>query len=92
MLRVQGLGDLGFRGLGNRLACLLEEVPGAIRDFIWTSIPDNYSGLLKITTHLDHIGHCNKASGTNWSNRWTYREIIINTRRDKVREFTPSGI
>ena len=27
----------------------------------------------KNSTHLDHISHCNIASGTNWSNRWTYR-------------------
>ena len=28
---------------------------------------------MKITTHLDHISHCEAASGPNWSNRWTYR-------------------
>ena len=32
---------------------------------------------MKITTHLDHIGHCKTASGTNWSNRWTYRALAI---------------
>ena len=25
----------------------------------------------QITTHLNHISHCEIASGTNWSNRWT---------------------
>ena len=39
---------------------------------------------MKVTTHLDHIRHCNKASGTDWSNRWTYRVVIINTRRDYI--------
>ena len=28
-----------------------------------------YSVTMKITTHLDHIGHCKTASGANWSNR-----------------------
>ena len=29
--------------------------------------------LNKINTHLDHISRCKTASGTTWSNRWTYR-------------------
>ena len=33
----------------------------------------------KLTTHLDHISHCKTASGTNWSNRWTYLVFIKNT-------------
>ena len=37
---------------------------------------------MKITSHLDHISHCNTASGTNWSNRWTCRVSNIKTRRD----------
>jgi hypothetical protein len=53
-------------------------------DFIRTGIYDEYSGLMKITTHLDHISHCKTVSGTNWSNRWTYRVFIINTRRDEI--------
>ena len=28
---------------------------------------------MKFTTHLDHVSHCKTASGTNWSERWTYR-------------------
>jgi len=51
-------------------------------DFIRTSIYDKYSGSTKITTHLDHVSYCKTASDTNWSNRWTYRVFIINTRRD----------
>ena len=53
-----------------------------LTDFIWTSIYDKYPGSIKITTHLDHIRHCKAASGTNWSNRWTYRAFIINARCD----------
>ena len=34
---------------------------------------DIYSSSMKITAHLDHTSHCKRASGTNWSNRWTYR-------------------
>ena len=41
---------------------------------------------MKITTHLDQTGHCKTASGTNWSNRWTHRAFIINTRRDEIGE------
>ena len=41
-------------------------------DFIRMSIYDNYSGSIKITTHLDHIRHCKTASGTNVLNGWTY--------------------
>ena len=36
----------------------------------------------RITTHLDHISHCKTTFGMNWSNRWTYRVFIINSRRD----------
>jgi len=28
---------------------------------------------MKITTRPDLTSHCKTASGTNWSNRWTYR-------------------
>ena len=42
------------------------------------------SGSVKYTTHLDHISHCKTASGTNWSNRLTYRVFIKNTRHDKL--------
>ena len=52
------------------------------RDLIRTSECDKYSGLIKIITHLDHISHCETASGTNWSNRWTYQVSLTNTRRD----------
>ena len=50
------------------------------KDLIRTSIYDNYSGAMKITTHLNHISHCKSAAGTNWSNRWTYCVCIMNTR------------
>ena len=35
-------------------------------------IYDEYAGSTKIAAHLDHISRCKTASGTNWSNRWTY--------------------
>ena len=54
------------------------------RNFIRTSICDKYSGSIKITSHLDHISHWKTASGTNWSNRWTYRVLITITRRDWI--------
>ena len=38
----------------------------------------------KSTTHLDHTSHCKTTTGTNWSNRWTNRVFIINTRRDSI--------
>jgi len=34
-------------------------------NLILTSVYDRYSGSMKITTHLDHISHCETASGTN---------------------------
>ena len=51
---------------------------------IRTIIYDKYSGSTKITTHLDHISHRKMTSGINWSNRWTCRAFIINTRRDSI--------
>ena len=42
---------------------------GRARPYVY----DRYLGSTKITTHLDHTGRCKIASGTNWSNRWTYR-------------------
>ena len=53
-------------------------------DFIRTSICDKYSVSMNITSHMDHIRHCKTASGTNWSNGWTHRVCIINTRRDQI--------
>jgi len=38
-----------------------------------------YSGSMKITTHLDHIGHCKTSSGTNWSYRWGHGEHSSST-------------
>ena len=35
------------------------------QDLIRTSIYDQHSGSMNITTHLDHISHCKKASGIN---------------------------
>ena len=52
-------------------------------DVFRTSIYDKYSRPIKITTHLYHVGHCQTTSGTNWSNRWTYRVFIVNTRSDQ---------
>ena len=52
-------------------------------NLIRTSIEDKYSGSMKLTAHLD-ISPCKTASGTNWSNGWTYRVFIINTRRDST--------
>ena len=46
-------------------------------DLTRTSIRDKYPGSTKITTHLDHIGQCKTASGTNWSKRWTYQSKIL---------------
>ena len=51
-------------------------------NFIRTSVCDKHSGSTKFTTRLDHISHCQTASGTNRSNRWTYRVFIINAHRD----------
>ena len=45
---------------------------------------DEYSGSMKITSHLDHVSHCKTASGTNWSNRWTSRVSMINTRPNEI--------
>ena len=36
------------------------------------------------TTHRDHSGHFITTSGTNWSNRWTYRVFIMDSRRDSI--------
>ena len=52
-----------------------------LRNLIRASIRDEYSGLMKITTHLDHVSHCEAEFCTNRSNRWTYRVSIINTHR-----------
>ena len=30
---------------------------------------------MKVTAHLDHTSRCQTASGTSWSNRWTYRDL-----------------
>ena len=42
-------------------------------NLIRTSIHYKYSGSMKTTAHMDHISHCKTTSGTDWSNRWTYR-------------------
>ena len=39
---------------------------------------------MQINTHLNHTSHYKTASGTNWSNRWTYRVHIRSTRRDSI--------
>ena len=50
-------------------------------DFTRTSIYGKYSGLTKITAHLNYISHCKTASSTISSSRWTYPVFIINTRQ-----------
>ena len=55
-----------------------------VTDLIQTGTYDEYSCAMKLTTRLDHISHCKTASGTNWSNRWTYRVSTINTRPDQI--------
>ena len=49
-----------------------------------TSIHDKYSGSMKSTARLDHIGLCKAASSTFISNRWTYRTFLKNTHRDQI--------
>ena len=51
-------------------------------DLIRMSFYDAYTGSMKFTTQLDDISHCKITSGTNWSDRRTYRVRIIHTRRD----------
>jgi hypothetical protein len=46
-----------------------------------TTIYHEFSGSIKITTHLDHVSHRETTSGTNWWNRWTYLVFIIHDRR-----------
>ena len=43
---------------------------------------ENYSGSMKITTHLDHISDCKTSSGTNVSSIWTYWVFIMHTHRN----------
>jgi hypothetical protein len=56
----------------------------ACSNLIRTSFYGECSGAMEITTHPDHISHCQTASSTSWSNRQTYRASIINTRRDST--------
>ena len=42
------------------------------QNLVRTSIYDKYLVSMQISTHLDHISNFKTASGTNWSNRWTY--------------------
>ena len=56
--------------------------PSSALDLISASIHIQYSAPTKIATHLDHIIHCKTTSGTNESNRWTYRVFILDTRPD----------
>ena len=46
-------------------------VPALIRTIIY----DKLSGSTKVTTHLDHVSHCEITSGTSWLNGWTYRVL-----------------
>ena len=49
---------------------------------IWTSVHDKYSASTKITSQLDHVSHCELASGTNWSDGGTLGVSTTNTNRD----------
>ena len=54
--------------------------PGPFRARVRSSpgrVYDQYSGSIKIPTHLGHVGHCKTASGENSSSKWTYRASII---------------
>ena len=48
------------------------ELLTASRSRAGPNIHDKNSGPIKITAQLHHISHCKTATGTNWSNRWTY--------------------
>ena len=63
---------LGVAGEGRRLACVAPDrlAPGRHRAQVSPISP----GRVEITSHLDHISHFKTASGTNWSDRWTYRQ------------------
>ena len=50
--------------------------------FIRTSIADEYSGLIKITTHPDHVFHCKTTSGSNRLKRWSSQYFSIDARRN----------
>ena len=60
-------------------------------DLIGKSICDKYSGSMKIASRLDLNSHYKTASGTNRSNRWTYRVFITNTCRKEIGEAGVSG-
>ena len=51
--------------------------PESRPNLIRASISDKYSGLMRISAHLDHMSHCKITSGTHRSNRWTYPVFII---------------
>ena len=50
-------------------------------NLIRTIIFNKYSGWMKITSPPDQISHCKTTSGSNWSNRWTYRVSTIHSLR-----------
>jgi hypothetical protein len=94
----------GFRSATPSISCfgrlgpspLQETSQGQLRPpqvpcahFIRTSIYDKCSGSTNITTHLNHISHCETSFGANWLNRWTNRVCIINTRANGFRSATP---
>jgi hypothetical protein len=54
-------------------------------DLTRTSIRDEHSGSMKITTHLNRISHCKATPGTNWSDRWTNLVFLMNIRRDLIK-------
>ena len=56
-------------------------------NLIRTRIYDKFSRSMKTTAHLVHISHRKTASGTNWSNRLTYRVFIMNTHRDEIASY-----
>ena len=69
-------------GSGGGVRC--GQIGHFLGSLILTGMYHKYSGSMNVTTHMDHIGYCETASGTHWLNRWTYRVFIITTRRDSI--------
>ena len=62
--------DEGCTTFGPRVNCVRQvDFRWKRRHLIRTSICDKYSGSMKITTHLDHVRHCETTSGSDWLNR-----------------------
>ena len=63
------------------MKCVLQRLnPKALRarEILGSANPQpQYSGSIRPTTHMDSFSRCITASGTNCSNRWTYRLCIM---------------